>query len=155
MEKLNINEFTIGNTLEGFYTLPIKKISDEISDALTNMEETHKLYDYYKSVIEYNIFSGTNGVFLNPREFNKNMDLFKYQHLFNLTKYGRIEVKERVYMKDMELLEKVNNYVSLCISVHYRTELTYCFCCKRKMMKASMRRHNQSKLHAHNANKLL
>jgi hypothetical protein len=155
MEKLNINEFTIGNTLEGFYTLPIKKISDEISDALTNMEETHKLYDYYKSVIEYNIFSGTNGVFLNPREFNKNMDLFKYQHLFNLTKYGRIEVKERVYMKDMELLEKVNNYVSLCISVHYRTELTYCFCCKRKMMKASMRRHKQSKLHAHNANKLL
>ena len=152
MEKLNINEFTIGNTLEGFYTLPIKKISDEISDALTNMEETHKLYDYYKSVIEYNIFSGTNGVFLNPREFNKNMDLFKYQHLFNLTKYGRIEVKERVYMKDMELLEKVNNYVSLCISVHYCTELTYCFCCKRKMMKASMRRHKQSKLHAHNAN---
>ena len=155
MEKLNINEFTIGNTLEGFYTLPIKKISDEISDALTNMEETHKLYDYYKSVIEYNIFSGTNGVFLNPREFNKNMDLFKYQHLYNLTKYGRIDIKERIYMKDMELLEKVNNYVSLCISVHYRTELTYCFCCKRKMMKASMRRHKQSKLHAHNANKLL
>jgi len=155
MEKLNINEFTIGNTLEGFYTLPIKKISDEISDALTNMEETHKLYDYYKSVIEYNIFSGTNGVFLNPREFNKNIDLFKYQHLYNLTKYGRIDIKERIYMKDMELLEKVNNYVSLCISVHYRTELTYCFCCKRKMMKASMRRHKQSKLHAHNANKLL
>jgi hypothetical protein len=155
MEKLNINEFTIGNSIEGFYTLKIKEISDEISDVLTNMEETHKLYDYYKSVLDYNIFSGTHGVFLNPREFNKNMDLFKYQQVYNLTKYGRIDIKERIYMKDMDLLEKVNDYVSLCICVHYRTELTYCFCCKKKMMKASMRRHEKSMRHAHYANKLL
>ena len=155
MEQFKINEFKVGNSIEGFYTLRIKEMYDELINALNNMEENHKLYKYYTSVKEYNEFCGNSGVFLCPLEFNKNMNLFKYQHLYNLTIYNRIEENDKIPYQDIELLDKVNNYVSTCIGVYYRTDLTYCFSCKKKMLKASMRRHIKTARHYCNVNKEL
>ena len=143
--KIIYSVYNIGNEKNGFIKIEIKKINHLIIDTLKNMNKKNEYYNYFKSVLEYNIKSADIDLFISPELYSDDLDYFKYKYEYD--KYFYMKDKSKYNEKIMKTLNEVNNYIWSCFEVSHKFKSTYCIKCDKEINKKSWNRHLQTKYH--------
>lgn len=149
--KLINNPLLINNINENINLDVVKSISNLICDTITNkiINYKHEYYNYFKSIIDYNLKCLSTKIIISPLLFSDDMDFFKYKYEYD--KYLYDDDKNKYNKNLMEILNEVNEYVFMCLVLSSKFNITYCVKCEKQLKKNSWNNHLNTKQHLRNA----